>query len=164
MAAARAVTGEEQNNWEIFTILNSEYSSTKCSSPTIVVSDSKPVPFKPYETTKDVKAKVRRLFFREINYLYLLFRLWRISELVRMAAANLFPLTLIRGKETTWTIERAIFSLQISERKPADRRWAPQWNKVSVSEAAELPELEQQWGRQHDSHHEQRPGDPGWAP
>merc|ERR1719507_1585549 len=31
--------------------------STKCSSPTIVVSDSKPVPFKPYETTKDVKAK-----------------------------------------------------------------------------------------------------------
>ena len=69
MAAARAVTGEEQNNWEIFTIFNSEYSSTKCSSPTIVVSDSKPVPFKPYETTKDVKAKVRRLFLREINYL-----------------------------------------------------------------------------------------------
>ena len=24
-----------------------------------MVSDSKPVPFKPYETTKDVKAKVR---------------------------------------------------------------------------------------------------------
>merc|ERR1719219_291949 len=44
--------------------------STKCSSPTIVVSDSKPVPFKPYETTKDVKAKVRRLFLREItNYI-----------------------------------------------------------------------------------------------
>ena len=25
-----------------------------------MVSDSKPVPFKPYETTKDVKAKVRK--------------------------------------------------------------------------------------------------------
>ena len=38
-----------------------KYFSTKCSSPTIVVSDSKPVPFKPYETTKDVKAKVRKI-------------------------------------------------------------------------------------------------------
>ena len=29
----------------------------KCGSPTIVVSDSKPVPFKPYENTKEVTAK-----------------------------------------------------------------------------------------------------------
>ena len=32
-------------------------SGTKCGSPTIVVSDSKPVPFKPYENTKEVTAK-----------------------------------------------------------------------------------------------------------
>jgi len=36
---------------------SSSKSNAKCSSPTIVVSDSKPVPFKPYETTKDIKAK-----------------------------------------------------------------------------------------------------------
>ena len=30
---------------------------TKPGSPTIVVSDAKPVPFKPYENTKDVTAK-----------------------------------------------------------------------------------------------------------
>ena len=43
---------------QIMISLNIKYFSGKCSSPTIVVSDSKPVPFKPYETTKDVKAKV----------------------------------------------------------------------------------------------------------
>ena len=59
MAAARAVTGGEQGGGEIFQYLKYFTFSTKCSSPTIVVSDSKPVPFKPYETTKDVKAKVR---------------------------------------------------------------------------------------------------------
>ena len=36
---------------------NSGKNSGKCGSPTIVVSDSKPVPFKPYENTKEVTAK-----------------------------------------------------------------------------------------------------------